>query len=187
MAEILGTLKSAVQAGTSLLDRARRLVGETQTETETYRDRRRTARMPIPMKVLVSLDGGRRYARRRLLDINQGGLGVASTGHVEPGQRMLVVFDGLPDVAPGFNLSCEVVRPLPEDGAGVRVDRAATSRESIELFGKLALYYLRHKPLMERVQKGYFEGHCRDCGWIGRVGGNRPVCAKCGGRVKALE
>jgi phage FluMu protein Com len=45
------------------------------------------------------------------------------------------------------------------------------------------LHYLHHKPLLEDMNQGYFEGRCPSCEWIGRVGRRRPHCSRCGGAV----
>jgi hypothetical protein len=67
---------------------------------------------------------------------------------------------------------------------GVELDRKATPPEGIQGYRTLVLHYLHHKPLLDDVTKGYFEGRCTKCDWAGRVGAKAPRCPRCGGKVE---
>jgi len=70
-----------------------------------------------------------------------------------------------------------------EDAMGFELDRDVTSADALKNYKKVVLHYLHHKPLLEDMTQGYFEGRCPSCEWIGRVGRRRPHCSRCGGQV----
>ena len=76
-----------------------------------------------------------------------------------------------------------------------RAQRGGTRDRSRALFGatlrknyrRVVRHYLHHRPLLEDLSKGYFEGHCTSCNWVGRVGKRSPQCSRCRGKVVALS
>ena len=70
---------------------------------------------------------------------------------------------------------------------GVEIDRDTTTPEALQGYRSLVRHYLHHRPLLEGVDKGYFEGRCPACGWLGRVGSRNPVCSRCGQKVEPVQ
>jgi hypothetical protein len=146
----------------------------------------RRVKLPVAVRVRVE-DGPELVAKVR--DVNARGRGLEAVLGAKVGNRVAVEFDGYPGVCGAFSLSGRVVRiidPLA-NGVGVEVDRKATPPEGIQGYKTLVLHYLHHKPLLEDVNKGYFEGRCTKCGWVGRVGARAPRCSRCGGKVEPVR
>lgn len=146
----------------------------------------RRVKLPVAVRVRVE-DGPELVAKVR--DVNARGMGLEAVLGAKVGDRVAVEFDGYPGVCGAFSLSGRVVRiidPLT-NGVGVEVDRKATPPEGIQGYKTLVLHYLHHKPLLEDVDKGYFEGRCTKCGWVGRVGARAPRCSRCGGKVEPVR
>ncbi len=146
----------------------------------------RRVKLPVAVRVRVE-DGPELVAKVR--DVNARGMGLEAVLGAQVGSRVAVEFDGYPGVCGAFSLSGRVVRiidPLA-NGVGVEVDRKATPPEGIQGYKTLVLHYLHHKPLLEDVNKGYFEGRCTKCGWVGRVGARAPRCSRCGGKVEPVR
>jgi hypothetical protein len=154
-------------------------------------DRRSGKRVPLAIAVRIKVND-REIREARVRDVNLPGLSIESTTPVQVGDRVSVGFDGYPEVAPPFALTGTVRRVLlaeEPDGAdamGIEIDRETTSADALKNYRKVVLHYLHHKPLLEDLNQGYFEGRCRSCDWIGRVGRRRPYCSRCGAAVSPL-
>jgi len=146
----------------------------------------RRVKLPVAVRVRVE-DGPELVAKVR--DVNARGMGLEAVLGAKVGNRVAVEFDGYPGVCGAFSLSGRVVRIIDAlaNGVGVEVDRKATPPEGIQGYKTLVLHYLHHKPLLEDVNKGYFEGRCTKCGWVGRVGARAPRCSRCGGKVEPVR
>jgi hypothetical protein len=143
-------------------------------------------KLPVPVRVRVG-DGPVLAAKVR--DVNARGLGLESVADARVGDQLAIEFGGYPGVCGAFSLTGQVVRILDPvtNGVGVQVNRAASAPEAVQSYKTLVLHYLRHRPLLEDVGKGYFEGRCTQCGWVGRVGARAPRCSRCGGKVEPVE
>ncbi len=154
-------------------------------------DRRSGRRVPLPIGVRIKVND-REIRGARVRDVNLPGLAVESTTPVQVGDRVSIGFDGYPEVAPPFALSGIVRRvllsqdPGTADAMGIEIDRETTSADAMKNYRKVVLHYLHHKPLLEDLNHGYFEGRCESCGWIGRVGRRRPYCSRCGSAVVSV-
>jgi hypothetical protein len=151
-------------------------------------ERRSGRRLPLPIAVRIKVND-REIREARVRDVNLPGLAVESSTPVQVGDRVSIGFDGYPEVAPPFALTGTVRRvlrsqePDSDDAMGIEIDRGLTSADALKNYKKVVLHYLHHKPLLEDMTQGYFEGRCPSCEWIGRVGRRRPHCARCGGQV----
>jgi hypothetical protein len=125
----------------------------------------------------------------KIREVNLSGLSVEPAHDVQVGDRLSMGFDGYPDVSPAFTLVGRVRRILAdsESGApsaiGIEIDRNATSAGALQNYRRVVLHYLHHRPLLEDMDKGYFEGRCTKCDWVGRVGERTPCCSRCGADV----
>jgi hypothetical protein len=151
-------------------------------------ERRSGRRLPLPIAVRIKVND-REIREARVRDVNLPGLAVESSTPVQVGDRVSIGFDGYPEVAPPFALTGTVRRILPnkepdtDDAMGIEIDRDLTSADALKNYKRVVLHYLHHKPLLEDINQGYFEGRCPSCDWIGRVGRRRPHCSRCGGQV----
>ena len=151
-------------------------------------ERRAGRRVPLAMSVRVRLDNGS-MEDGKVRDVNLSGLAIERIPELTVGERLSIGFDGYPDVSPAFSLVGHARRKIvsedPEtlDAMGVEIDRDATSGESMKNYRSLVRHYLHHRPLLDDMNKGYFEGRCPQCEWIGRVGTRRPNCSRCGASV----
>ena len=169
-----------------LMEMGRRFLGG-ETKPQPAVERRAGMRVELSLSVQARVeDGGWEAARIR--DVNLTGLRIEPAGDARPGQTVTIQFEGYPGVAPAFSLVGRVSRLIADPNAvddslamAVQVDRAATSEEARKNYRLLVLHYVRHRPLLEDVDKGYFEGRCASCGWVGRVGQRKPQCPHCGG------
>lgn len=144
------------------------------------------SRLPIPVRVKI----GRAPSRQsRLRDVSVSGFRIDWDGPAEVDEPAVVRFDGYPEVCPVFLLQGRVARLIPgrRPGVGIAIDRAGSPPEALASFRRLVLHYLRHKPLLDELGRDFFEGRCKECDWIGRVGARAPVCPRCGERVRALD
>ena len=181
-----GDKKQQPEAVRRLMEMGRRFLGG-ETKLQPAVERRAGMRVELSLPVQVRLgDGERQPARIR--DVNLTGLRIEPAGEARPGQTVAVQFDGYPGVAPTFSLVGRVSRVIaepagPEDvlAMAIQVDRGATAEDARKNYRLLVLHYVRHRPLLEDVDKGYFEGRCSSCGWVGRVGQRKPQCSHCGG------
>jgi len=154
----------------------------------TKPERRSGKRVPLPIAVRIKVND-REIRDARVRDVNLPGLAVESTTPVQIGDRVSIGFDGYPEVAPPFALTGIVRRvllskePDTTDAMGIEIDRESTSADALKNYRKVVLHYLHHKPLLEDMNQGYFEGRCPSCDWIGRVGRRRPHCSRCGAAV----
>jgi len=151
-------------------------------------DRRFGKRLKLPVTVRVRVgDGPELVAKVR--DVNARGLGLESVAGAREGDSLAITFEGYPGVCGPFSLVARVVNVFDPvaNGVGAEVDRKATTPEAVQLYRTLVLHYLHHKPLLEDVAKGYFEGRCAKCGWVGRVGARAPRCSRCGGKVEPIR
>ncbi len=151
-------------------------------------ERRFGKRVKLPLTVRVRVEDGPEVTAK-VRDVNARGMGLDFVVGGEPGKRLTIEFDGYPGVCEAFSLVGRVVNVINAvtSGVGVELDRKATLPEGIQRYRTLVLHYLHHKPLLEDVTKGYFEGRCTKCGWVGRVGARAPRCSRCGGKVEPVR
>ncbi len=151
-------------------------------------ERRFGKRVKLPLTVRVRVEDGPELTAK-VRDVNARGMGLDFVVGGEAGRRLTIDFDGYPGVCEGFSLVGRVVNVFNAvtGGVGVEVDRKATAPAAIQGYRTLVLHYLHHKPLLDDVTKGYFEGRCTKCGWVGRVGARAPRCARCGGKVEPVR
>jgi len=165
-----------------LLDRLKSL-GRRQAEKKTWEgpERRASKRVELPIPVEIKVGEGELLATR-LHDLSLQGLCVEGTGSASPGELAAIQFEGYPGVCESFLLLGRVIHTTDDDppGVGIEIDRQATGDEAMEQFRVLVRHFLHHRGLLEDLWKGYFEGRCKSCGWIGRVGERSPRCPKCG-------
>lgn len=146
----------------------------------------RRARLPIPVRARVGAAPSR---DTRLWDVSVSGLRLDWSESAEIGEPAVVRFAGYPEVCPAFILHGRVARLITgrSPGLGLAIDRAGSSPEALTHLRSLVLHYMRHKPLLDELERDFFEGRCEACDWIGRVGARSPVCPRCGQRVRALD
>ena len=115
-------------------------------------------------------------------------MGLESVAGARVGDRLALEFEGYPGVCAAFSLVGRVVNVFDPvaNGVGVEVDPEGHLAGSTGS-RTLVLHYLHHKPLLDDVAKGYFEGRCEKCGWVGRVGARAPRCSRCGGKVEPVR
>jgi len=154
-------------------------------------DRRSGRRVPLPLDVRITVGTSAvRFARLR--DVNLPGLSITPADGVEVGDRVSVGFDGCPEVTPPFALVAIARRILPSkpgelSAVGLEIDRELTSADAQKNYRRVVRHYLHHRPLLEDMSKGYFEGRCTSCDWVGRVGKRSPMCSRCGAKVVELS
>jgi hypothetical protein len=143
-------------------------------------ERRSGKRVALPVQVRVSVgDGSLRPAR--VGEVNLPGFSFSPSEDARIGAPVRVEFDGFPDISPPFAVQGQVVRVLDDsDEVAIAVDRQATPPPALKNYRTLVRHYLHHKPLLEDLNKGYFEGRCDSCQWVGRVGRRAPRCSQCG-------
>jgi hypothetical protein len=151
-------------------------------------DRRFGKRAKLPVAVRVRVEGGPELVAK-VRDVNARGLGLESVPGAKVGDRVAVEFEGYPGVCAAFSLVGRVANVFDAvaNGVGIELDRKATPPDGIQGYRTLVLHYLHHRPLLEDVGKGYFEGRCTKCGWVGRVGARAPRCSRCGGEVEPIR
>jgi PilZ domain len=151
-------------------------------------ERRFGKRLKLPVTVHVRVEDGP-VLSAKVHDVNARGLSLESLIGAQVGDRVAVDFEGYPGVCEAFSLTGQVVRILDEvqNGVGVEVNRKANPPEAVNSYRTLVLHYLHHRPLLDDVGKGYFEGRCTKCGWVGRVGARAPKCSRCGGTVEPIR
>ena len=160
----------------------------TERPAHVKMERRAGRRVPLALSVRLRLDNGS-MQDGRVRDVNLSGLAIERTGDLAVGERLSIAFDGYPDVSPAFALVAHARReitseePASSDAIGIEIDRDATPKESMRNYRSLVRHYLHHRPLLDDMNKGYFEGRCPQCEWIGRVGVGTPVCSRCGSAV----
>ncbi len=157
------------------------------------RDRPRRASKRVPLAIPVRLKiGGAEPQPRRLRDVSLLGLFVEGAGEAVPGDAAVIQFGGYPGVCGAFGLFgrvCRVEEGLP-GGVAIEIDREASGGAALGRYRKLVAHYLRHRPLLDELHHSFFEARCEACGWLGRVGERKPICARCGEavvRVRAAE
>jgi hypothetical protein len=151
-------------------------------------ERRFGKRVKLPLTVRVRVEEGPEVPAK-VREVNARGMGLDFVVGGEPGRTLTIEFDGYPGVCEAFSLVGRVVNVFNPvtSGVGVEVDRKATPPEAIQSYRTLVLHYLHHRPLLDDVAKGYFEGRCTACGWTGRVGAKAPRCPRCRGPVEAAR
>ena len=169
-----------------LMEMGRRFLGG-EAKQQPAVERRAGKRVELSLAVQARVGEGE-WQTARIRDVNLTGLRIEPAGDARPGQTVTVQFDGYPGVAPAFSLVGRVSRLIADPNEpgdvlamAIQVDRAATSEDARKNYRLLVLHYVRHRPLLEEVDKGYFEGRCTSCGWVGRVGQRKPQCPHCGG------
>jgi len=175
-------LSDRSRQGRGLLGRLKGALGESPPASAP--ERRASKRVKLPIPVQLEIEGGEPM-ERRLRDISQQGLCIEAIDGGRPGQTVTVRFQGYPDVCDPFVLSGAIVRIGDEQPPAlvINIDRQRTPPEALNQYRALVLHYIRHKPLLDELGRGYFEGHCVSCDWIGRVGARKPTCARCGDTV----
>lgn len=155
-------------------------------------ERRAGRRVFLPLEVRVKL-GDEDPRKAKVRDVNLTGLAVEPDFDVKLRDRVSVGFDGYPEVCPAFALVGRVRRIIePTETSrlpamGLEIDREKTSADAQKNYRRLVIHYLHHRPLLEGVNAGYFEGRCTSCDWVGRVGKRKPQCSRCGAKVVPLE
>ncbi len=165
--------------GGGLFGRLRGALGDDGSAAVPERRRSRRVKLRIPVRLKI---GAEPPTTRRLQDISQQGVCVEALDAGEPGEKVGVRFEGYPDICDPFILAGEIVRVTDQDPPGlvIHIDRERTPPEALRQYRTLVLHYIRHKPLLDEIGRGYFEGRCKACGWIGRVGVKKPTCSRCG-------
>ncbi len=136
--------------------------------------------LAIPVQLKIGSDAPE---ARRLRDVSLNGAFVAGPCEgAELGEPAILRFEGYPEVCPAFALFGHVCRIEPT-GVAIEIDRGQSDKETLDRFRTLVLHYLRHRPILNELAPRFYEGRCRECGWIGRVAGRAPTCARCGGKV----
>ena len=145
-------------------------------------------RVQLPIPVAIKIGKGE-FEARRLRDGSPVGLCIEGEACGERGDTATVRFHGYPDVCESFDLVCHVVRFIEGEspGVAVKIDRDESSSAALRHYRKLVLHYLEHRPLLDELDKGYFEGKCESCGWVGRVGERNAKCSRCGERVVPIS
>jgi hypothetical protein len=155
-------------------------------------ERRAGRRVALPIPIRFTLSDGSTHDGKTL-EVNLAGLSLEPPAGAQIGSRLSIGFQGYPGVCEPFVLVGEVRQVVtdPESGAptalGIQIDRRATSPEESKSYRALVKHYLHHRPLLNDVDKGYFEGRCPSCQWIGRVGRRNPVCSRCGTKVEPIQ
>ena len=189
----------SIEGRSVIKDRLKKLgqqfLGEQKAEKQAPEpavERRAGRRIRLPIAVRFrTADGSTQVGKVR--DVNLTGLSIETAEAQQVGNRLSIGFEGYPDVCPAFVLFGEVRRIVtdPTSGAptamGVEIDRATTSPDALKDYRSLVLHYLHHKPLLDDIHKGYFEGRCPSCDWVGRVGERNPVCSRCGTKVLPVQ
>lgn len=165
-----------------LLGRLRGAISERRKEATPERRSSKRVSLPIPVRLKV---GTGETGTGRLHDVSQQAFCVEAASGGAPGDRAAVRFEGYAEVCDPFILAGEVARVTEEDPRQlvIEIDRAQTPPEALAQYRALVLHYLRHKPLLDEVSKGYFEGRCKSCSWVGRVGSKAATCPSCGEAV----
>ena len=164
--------------------------GQGPTAEEPSQDRNeragRRARLPIPLTVRIGAAPAR---ETRLHDVSVSGFRIDWPDPAAVGESAIIRFTGYPGVCPPFILHGRVARVIEDrsPGLGIAVDREGSSAEALTHLRELVLHYMRHKPLLDELEREFFEGRCEACDWLGRVGKRSPVCPRCGERVGALD
>ena len=171
-----------VKQGPGFFDRLKSVFADKAVESTPERRASKRVELAVPVRLKI---GPGDEQPRRLRDISQLGLCLEGATTAARGDDVTVAFDGYPEICDAFVLSGRVARTIGDGSSGlaIEIDRQSTLAEALLQYRKLVLHYLRHRPLLEELDKGYFEGKCESCGWIGRVGERTPICARCGQRV----
>jgi hypothetical protein len=155
-------------------------------------ERRAGKRVPLPLAVRFTLADGTSH-EGKLREVNLRGLSLEPPAGASVGTRLSIGFEGYPGVCDAFALVGNVRQILTNDESGeavamgVEIDRQSTTPEELQSYRNLVRHYLHHRPLLDGTQKGYFEGRCPSCGWLGRVGRRNPVCSRCGTKVEPVQ
>ncbi len=159
--------------------------------TDVGAERRSSHRVPLPLDVRIKV-GAADARLATLRDVNLPGLSVTPADGVEVGDRVSIGFDACPTVTPPFALVAVARRILPSkepgepSAVGLEIDRELSSANAQKNYRRVVRHYIHHRPLLEDMSKGYFEGRCTSCGWVGRVGRRSPECSRCGAKVVPL-
>lgn len=158
-----GDKKQQPEAVRRLMEMGRRFLGG-ETKLQPAVERRAGMRVELSLPVQVRLGDGE-WQPARIRDVNLTGLRIEPAGEARPGQTVAVQFDGYPGVAPAFSLVGRVSRVIaepagPEDvlAMAIQVDRGATAEDARKNYRLLVLHYVRHRPLLEDVDKGVLRG-----------------------------
>ncbi len=155
-------------------------------------ERRSGRRVALPLDVRIKV-GTAPVRFVRLRDVNLPGLSITPADGVEVGDHVSVSFDGCAEVTPPFALVAVARRILPSkdtgepSAVGLEIDRELSSADAQKNYRRVVRHYLHHRPLLEDMSKGYFEGRCTSCDWVGRVGKRSPLCSRCGAKMVELS
>jgi hypothetical protein len=155
-------------------------------------ERRAGKRIRLPLTVRFTLKDGTSHDGK-LHEVNLRGLSVEPAATAEVGALVNIGFDGYPGVCDAFSLVGNVRQIMTDEESGeplamgIEIDRKSTTPEELQSYRNLVRHYLHHRPLLDGVNKGYFEGRCPSCNWLGRVGRRNPVCSRCGTRVELVQ
>lgn len=154
-------------------------------------ERRSGRRVSLPLEVRIKI-GDHDAQKARLRDVNMNGFLLEPAEDLELGDGISVGFDGYPEVSPAFAITATVRRIVPVvspgevSAMGLEIDRERTSADAQKNYRRLVLHYLHHRPLLDHLSQGLFEGRCESCNWVGQVGRRKPVCSRCGANVVPL-
>ena len=154
-------------------------------------ERRCGCRVALPLDVRLTV-GAADVLFAKLRDVNLSGLSVTPADGVEVGDHVSIGFDGCPEVSPPFALVAVARRITPSQKPGepstlaLKIERGLSSADAQRSYRRVVRHYLHHRPLLEDLSKGYFEGRCTSCDWVGRVGKRSTLCSRCGANVAPL-
>jgi len=153
-------------------------------------EQRASKRVDLPIPVMVRVGEGD-FKAVTLRDLGLLGLSISKPPAAPVGSVVTIQFGAYEGISKAFQLRTRVSRVGADEEeavVGVTVNRDETSDDALRQYRRLVLHYVRHRPLLEDLRQGYFEGGCtaESCNWLGRVGAGKPVCSMCGAPVKPL-
>ena len=124
----------------------------------------------------------------RLRDASLHGICIDGADAGALGEEATLHFDGYTDVCEPFSLTARIVRAEsePSPSIAVALDRKKIPRDTYDSFRRLVLHYIRHRALLDELERGFAEMRCVECSWIGHVSEQRPRCSRCGGEVRPV-
>jgi hypothetical protein len=171
----------------------------TEPDIEVEAERRSSKRVQLPIPVMIQVGEGE-FESKSLQDLGLLGLSITKGGNFPVGSSVQIQFGAYEGISAAFMLQTEVVRSGGGDVVArdstvdskllcVTVDREKTPAKGLDNYRRLVSHYVRHRPLLEDLRIGYFEGRCtkEGCNWLGRVGSGKPTCSLCGAPVTPLH
>jgi hypothetical protein len=177
--DVSGPLSHLVKLGRRIL--------RAETEETAVPERRASQRIPLRLPVDACLEGSK-FQEGKLVDVSLRGMALDLAEEGAPGQRVSVRFRRSQAGEAAFLLQGRVVRVLDAspERVGVNVRRTENPPEALESYRRLILYYLHHRPLLEELNSGVFQGRCAACNWVGHVAEQGPSCPMCQGPVERV-